>query len=52
VVVARAYAADGWIARLVPHGTGEIATYDWVSDDDPSVTLETVTDPSQVLAIR
>jgi len=52
VVVARTYAADGWIARLVPHGAGEIATYDWVSDDDPSVTLDTVADPTQVLAIR
>ena len=52
LVVARAYAGDGWIARLVPHGAGEIATYVWVSDQDPSVTLDTVTDPSQVLAIR
>jgi hypothetical protein len=52
LVVNRAYAADGWVARLVTHGTGQIATYDWVSDTDPSVVLDTVADPSQVLAVR
>jgi hypothetical protein len=51
-VANRAYGRDGWVARLVPHGAGEIATYDWVSDTDPTVTLETVDDPTQVLAIR
>jgi hypothetical protein len=52
LVLARAYSTDGWTARLVPRGSGEIAAYTWVSDTDPRVLLDTVDDPTQVLAIR